>query len=106
MTFTAFGFRVGSLDTATLSISALERKRTLYPKGRMRLMSGFGLDANGHELLEDRFGLGFESFVLLDEVAIEACHRLRITLGEEVGPIEMEDLGPSAFKFGPWEYWD
>jgi hypothetical protein len=104
MTFTVFGFHSGILDFPALQISAMKHKHSSHSQGQRRLMEGYAVNAKGHSLLEGRFGREFENFVLLNDVAIEACRGLGIGLGEQVGPFEVEELGDCATKFGPWEY--
>ena len=106
MEFTVFGFSSGTLDTVNLSISAMKRKASVFPRGRKRIIEGYCLELSGHFLLEDRFGENFQNFALLNDVAVDACYGLGIRLGERLGPIEIQSLDGHLVKFGPWEYWE
>lgn len=106
MAYSVFGFRSGTLDTVRLHIDSLKRKAELMPLPlRERMMRGYGVDASGFDLLERRFGQGFANFVLLDDVAIEACLEFKIALGERVGAIELTEMGGLAIKMFAWAYW-
>jgi len=106
MAYTVFGFRSGILNTGRLHDDLLYRKAALMPLPlRGRMMRGYGVGASGFDLLERRFGRGFENFVLLDDVAIEACLELNIPFGEQVGTIELTEMGGLAIKLFAWTYW-
>jgi hypothetical protein len=106
MTYSVFGFRSGTLDTVRLHVDSLKRKAELMPLPlHERMMRGCGVDASGFDLLERRFGQGFVNFVLLDDVAIEACQEFKIPLGERVGAIELTEMGGLAIKMFAWAYW-
>jgi hypothetical protein len=63
-----------------------------------RMMRGYGVGTQGFFLLEERFGQGFENFVLLDDIAIEACTKLIIPTGERLGTIELDEMGGLAIQ--------
>ena len=106
MSYSVFGFRSGILDTVRLHINLFKRKAELIPLPlRERMMRGYGVDASGFDLLERRFGREFENFVLLDDVAIEACQEFKIPLGERVGAIELTEMCGLAIKMFTWAYW-
>jgi len=106
MAYSVFAFRSGTLDTVRLHTDLLKRKAELMPLPlHERMMRGYGVDASGFDLLEQRFGAGFVNFVLLDEVAIEACQEFKIPLGERVGTIDLAEMSGLAIKMFSWAYW-
>src|ERR1035438_6649136 len=106
MSYTVFGFRSGFLSTAKLHIDSFKRKAELMPLPlNERMMHGYAVESEGFDFLERRFGSGFENFVLLNDVAIEACRELNIRLGEQVGTIERDEMGGLAINLFAWEYW-
>ena len=70
-------------------------------------MRGYVVAAEGFDFLERRFiAVGkFENFVLLDEVAIEACKAMCVELGTALGPIELTEMGGLAIKLFAWAYY-
>ena len=69
-------------------------------------MRGYTVGAAGFPILEQKFGRGFENFVILDDVAIKACKALRFDLGPSLGNIEINDLGTLAMKLFVWQFRD
>lgn len=70
-----------------------------------RVVRGYAVRPDGFFYLERRFGKGFQNFVLLDDVAIEACQAFEIPCGERVGEIELAEMGSLAIRLFAWEYW-
>lgn len=105
MAYTVCGFRSGFLDTVRLHSLSIERKATLLVPLHERMMSGYAVGANGFYFLERRFGKGFKNFVILNDVAIEACLEFDVPFGEEVGTIELDEMGGLAIKLFVWSYW-
>ena len=106
MSYVVFGFRSGTLDTPKLHMETFKQKHALAPLPlQERMMRDYGVGASGLNYLERRFGEGFESFVLLDEVAVEACRHFNVPLGERVGTIELDEMGGLAIKLFTWAYW-
>jgi hypothetical protein len=108
MAYTVYGFRSGILDTVRLHIESLKRKATLSPfRWQERMMRGFTVEAEGFDFLERRFDVAgkFQNFVLLDDVAIEACNTLQIPLGVPLGTIELPEMSGLANKMFAWAYY-
>lgn len=97
MTYTVFGFQSGTFNSAALSIEVAKSRFLLAPLPlKERMMRGYGVDTQGFYLLEEKFGRGFENFVLLDDTAIEACTKLNIPMGKRLGPVELDEMGGLA----------
>jgi len=94
MIYTVFGFSSGTFNSAALSIAAAKHRFSLSPLPlQERMMRGYGVDPQGFSLLEKRFGRRLENFVLLDDIAIEACTRLNVPTGERLGTIGLDEMG-------------
>jgi hypothetical protein len=106
MILTVYGFQSGTLDTARLGLQALKRKAALLPVPLSEcLMHGYGVEADGVDFLEQRYSREFENFLLLDDVAIEACEAPGIPHGERLGVIGLGDMGDRASKLFSLAYW-
>jgi hypothetical protein len=106
MTYTVLGFRSGFLEIARLHSDLLARKTVLRSLPvHERVMRGYAVRPDGFFYLERRFGKGFQNFLLLDDVAIEACQAFKIPCGERVGEIELAEMGSLAIRLFAWEYW-
>lgn len=106
MPYAVFGFRFGTFNSAALQIETMKYKHSLTPLPlQERIMRGYGVGAEGLSFLEGKFGSGFENFVLLDDVAIEACKKFKIPFGELVGSIDLNDMGGLAIKLFTFGYW-
>jgi hypothetical protein len=111
MPFTVIGYRYGTLDIVRLQTESLKRKGELLSRSvplKQRNMQGYLTDAYGFNVLDQRYGPGFANFVLLDDVAIEACERLGVFLGQRLGTVEDSELGdllPKLPKPFSWAYW-
>jgi len=70
-------------------------------------MRAYAVEADGFDLLERRFNVKgtFQNFVLLDEIAIEACIDLEVPLGQQLGKIELDDMGGLANSLFSWSYY-
>jgi hypothetical protein len=106
MPFSVFGFQSGILDTARLQIALSKHNALLGNKGQEQTMRGYTVGAAGLPVLEEKFGRGFENFVILDDVAIKACKTLKFDLGPSLGSIEFDDLGTRAMKLFEWKFRD
>jgi hypothetical protein len=96
MTISVFGFRSGRFDSGRLQTTIHQNNRSFPSQARTRTLRGYSVDARGFSLLEERFGEGFENFVLLDEVTIAACRSLGFDIGSYLGAIGIEELQNSA----------
>jgi hypothetical protein len=106
MTYTVLGFRSGFLEIARLHSDLLALKSELPSlPAHQRVMRGYAVRPDGFFYLERRFGKGFQNFVLLDDVAIEACQAFKIPCGERVGEIELTEIGSLAIRLFAWDYW-
>jgi hypothetical protein len=108
MGYTVFGFRSGTLDTVRLQIESFKHKASLMPfRWQERMMRGYTVEADGFDFLEHRFNVVgmFENFVLLDEVAVEACNELHVPLGTPLGSIELTEMSGLANKMFAWAYY-
>lgn len=105
MVYFVHGFRSGVFDNARLGIAALKRKSSIFPNGECRTMEAYGVDPSGFALLESKFGNGFESFVLLNDVAVDACRILGFDAGTQLGSIEIDGLGNSPSRLFKTEFW-
>jgi hypothetical protein len=108
MTLTVYGFRAGTLNTMRLQLAAFDQKAALKTLPlRERMMRGYAVEGEGVDSLQRRFGTDFVNFVLLDDVAVEACRALNIPHGEPVGTVELSELSGLAarqFSFPYWSY--
>jgi hypothetical protein len=68
-------------------------------------MEAYAVDSPGLFLLEARFGKGFENYVLLNEVAIDACGALGFDSGTQLGSIDIDELRDSAIRLFKTEFW-
>jgi hypothetical protein len=70
-------------------------------------MRGYSVDASGFDFLERRFNVvgTFQNFVLLDDVAIEACNGLKVPLGMPLGSIELPEMSGLAIPMFAWAYY-
>jgi hypothetical protein len=108
MAYTVFGFRSGTLDTVRLHTESFRRKASLVPFGwQERMMYGYSVEAQGYDFLEKHFSVvgRYDNFVLLDDVAIEACKALEVSLGTSLGNIELDKLGGLANRMFAWAYY-
>jgi len=104
--YTVFGFQSGTLDTPTLHQKIILSKHALAPLPlNERMMRGYGVDSQGHGFLEQRFKKQFENFVLLDDVAIEACRTFDVPYGKELGKINLDEMGGLALPLFKWAYY-
>lgn len=108
MAYTVFGFRSGTLDSVRLHIKSFEKKADLPPaEWQERMMRAYTVEADGFDFLERRFNVAgiFQNFILLDDVAIEACKEFEIPLGQSLGTIDLIEMGGLANKFFAWAYY-
>jgi hypothetical protein len=105
MAYFVHGIRSGIFDNARLGIAALERKASIFPNGVCRTMEAYAVDSDGFSLLEERFGKGFTTFVLLNEAAIDACGTLGFDAGTQLGSIDIGELHGSAIRLFKTEFW-
>jgi hypothetical protein len=71
------------------------------------MMRGYGVEAEGFDFLERRFSVvgKYDNFVLLDEVAIEACAALGVHSGTALGEIELDEMCGLANTMFTWAYY-
>lgn len=71
------------------------------------MMRGYTVEAEGFDFLERRFNVfgEFQNFVLLDEVAVEACNESHVPLGTSLGLIELTEMSGQAIKMFAWAYY-
>ena len=72
-----------------------------------RMMRGYRVEAEDFGFLEIRFSVvaKYQDFVLLDDVAIEACTGLEVPLRTLLGTMELGDLGGLATKLFSLAYY-
>jgi hypothetical protein len=104
MTISVFGFRSGGFDDERLQAAVRQNNRSFLSQGRTRTMRGFSVDAQGAAVLEERFGEGFLSFVLLDDVSVVACRSLGIDIGSYLGAIDVNEIQGSAKQLFVLDY--
>ncbi len=70
-------------------------------------MRGYTVEAQGFDFLEKYFNVigKYENFVLLDEVAVEACTELEVPLGTSLGRVELDKVGGLATNLFIWAYY-
>jgi hypothetical protein len=105
MAYFVHGFRSGTFDNGRLGIAALRQKASKSPNGVRRIMEAYGVVSPGLFLLQERFGEEYQHFVVLDEVAVEACETLGFNSGTQLGPVDIDELRGSVNRLFKTDFW-